>query len=377
MALTDFASLSNARKQVWSAMIWRAGRDTSFYLNASNGFLSSGTSDSGKPIHFVKELTESERGAKCIMHLTQDLGEDGVVDDEDLDGNEEAIAADDIEINLSQLRHAVKNRGQMSEQRTVIRFRAEARDKLGFWYSDRLDELFFLTGAGMAYSLKLDNAARAGTSQWPNLAFAGDVAAPTSNRIAYAGTATSTATLAASEKMTWNLLVKIKTIAMVRRIKPIKYQGRDTYCVVMSPEQARDLRMDSDYRTIVAQAGNRGDKNPLFTGAFAQVEGLALFEHNKVPTTKGLASGSKWGVGGLIEGAQAVLHGAQSLGFARIGNGAWVEGDKTDYENRVSVGYRMMFGMVKPQFKSIYDKSAGAATLQDFSTIVVRTAAAE
>src|SRR5690606_22470028 len=119
--------------------------------------------------------------------------------------------------------------------------------------------------------------------------------------------------IASSNKMSWGLLVKAKAFAVTKRIKPIRSGGKDYWCVVMSPQQARDLKLDTDYKTIVANGGDRGDKNPLFKGNFAMVDGLYLFEHNKVPTTYGLAS--KWGASNNVDGAQAMLFGAQALGY--------------------------------------------------------------
>lgn len=111
MAQTDFSTLTNAQKKVWSTETWNQGRDASFWF--SNGFVGKGTSDTGRPVHLVTELTEQERGATCIMQLVSDLQGDGVVDDMDLEGNEESLVNDDEEIHLSILRNAVKNKGEL------------------------------------------------------------------------------------------------------------------------------------------------------------------------------------------------------------------------------------------------------------------------
>lgn len=374
--LTDFAALTPLQKRVYSAKVWQAGRDQSFFMG-QNGFMSEGLSDSTKPIHYVNELTETERGARAVMPLVLDLQGDGVVDDNDLEGNEEALIADYLEINISQLRHAVKNRGKMSEQKTVIRFRATAKDKLAFWKAEKVDEILFLMASGVPFTKTLKGADRSVTSQLPTLAFAADVSAPSSGRVLYAGTATSTATLTASDKMTWTLLVKAKAMAVYKKLKPIKISGTSSFVVVMSPFQARDLKLDSDYKTITAQADKRGRDNALFTGAFVCIDGLYLYEHNKVYCTLGATSGNKWGSGGTVDGAQALLMGAQALGWARIGEPEWGESDNTDYQNRQGISYGMMVGAVKAKFKSQEDLSAGAPTTQDFSIISIYTAAAQ
>lgn len=370
MAQTDFAALTSQQKKVWSAYVFAAGRDASFFMG-TKGFMGTGNKDATKPVHLVTELTETERGAQCVMPLVQDLTGDGIVGDNQLEGNEEALSIDDLEIKIDLLRNGVKNKGRMSEQRTVIRFRAQAKDKLAYWKANKIDELLFLTASGVSYGTKLDGSTRTG-SQWTQLDFAADVTAPSTNRIVYAGSATSTATLTANDKMSWNLLVKTKAQAIRKRLKPIRIGGKDHYVVVMSPEQARDLKTDNDYKTAAANAGKRGDMNNLFTGAFCNVDGLILYEHTKVYNTLGLSSGSKWGAAHTIDGAQALLMGAQALGFARIGDASWGESDSTDYQNRAGVSYGCMIGMVKSNFKSIYDSNAS----EDFSLISIYTAAA-
>lgn len=370
MAATDFGALSEADKRVWSARIWKAGRDQNFWM--SNGFMSS---DMNSPIQRIDDLTETERGRECVMQLVADLQGDGVVGDNILEGAEEAMFNDSLVIKIDQIRHGVRSKGRMAEQATVIRFRTVGREKLGFWLADKIDELLFLTAAGVTYDKKLDGTTRA-ASQLPSLAFNADVTAPSSGRVIYAGAATSTATLTAADKMNWNLIVSAQAVAKRKRIKPIRSGGRDYYAMVISTEQARDLKSDSTYQTLVSKAGPRGDSNPLFKGALAVVDGVILYDHQKVYNTLGLASGSKWGAGGAVDGAQAMLMGAQALGFAKIGNADYNESDNTDYKNRPGMAIGTVIGMVKPRYKSLFDLSGGAPTTQDFGLLSIYTAAA-
>lgn len=368
---TDFGALTSQQKKIWSAITWQAGRDSSFFMG-TKGFMSEGLRDASKPIHYVNELTETDRGAKCVLTLVQDLTGDGVVDDNELEDKEEQITVDDIEIQLSQLRHAVKNKGKFSEQKTVLRFRSIAKDKLSYWMSAITDELIFLVASGVAFTKELDGSTRSASSELSQLQFAADVAAPTTNRKIYGGTATATDNLTTSDKMSWNLLVRAKAYAVRKRINPVRINGKPTYIVVMSAENARDLKMDNDYRTAVAQAAERGTKNELFTGSFANVDGLVLYEHNRAYNTLGATSGSKYGASKTVDGAQALLFGAQAVGYAKVKDPTWAESDNSDYENRTGIAYGCMFGMIKPQFQSIYDSN----TTEDFSILSIYTAAA-
>jgi len=369
MAATDFGALSAAQKRVWAADIWKAGRDQSFFF--ANGFIGKSDKDMNSVIQRVTQLSETERGLECVMQLVQDMVNDGVVGDNELDGNEEALVNDAQTIRIDQLRHGTKSKGAMAEQATVIRFREQSKDKLGFWLSDKLDELMFLTISGRAYTLKTSGETRT-NSQLPSLRFASDVAAPSSGRVIFAGSATSEATLTASDKFSWAVCVKAKQTAIRKKIRPIKSNGQNNWVLVITPEQERDLALDPTYQTIVRSAAKNGDQNPLFTGAIAKVHGLVIHSHNKVFNTLGLSSGSKWGSGSTIDGAQAMLLGAQAAGLATLGNMNFTESDKTDHGNRPGVGVGRKIGMLKPQFKSLTD----ASTRQDFGCIAIKTAAA-
>lgn len=254
---------------------------------------------------------------------------------------------------------------------TVIRFRATGKEKLTFWIADKIDELLFLTASGRAYTLKTDGSTRAG-SQLPSLSFGADVVAASTNRIVFAGSATSEATLTTSDKMSWSVIVNAKTKAQRKKLRPIREGGKEYFAIVISSEQRRDLVLDPTYQTIVRSAEKVGGTNPLFAGAIATVDGVTIHAHNKTFNTLGLSSGSKWGAASTVDGAQALLFGAQALGLAIMGNMFFEESDKTDYKNRPGIGVGRKIGMLKPQFKSIPDGN----TREDFGVISVKTAAA-
>lgn len=364
--LTDFGALSASRKKVWSTKLWMQFRDESFWM--SNGFI--GT-NGNTPIHRVEELSKTTRGLECVMQIVNDLEGDGVTGDSDLNGEEESMVNDAQVIKIDNLAHAVKSKGKMSEQATVIRFREQAKNKLGFWLPDKIDELMFLTAAGRSYTLKTDLSTR-GSSKLPSLTFAADVKAASTNRIKYAGSATSEATLTASDKMSWNVCVSAKTYARRQGIRPIRQGGKEYYAMVLSPEQRRDLVLDAEYKAALQGAAERGSKNPLFNNSMATVDGLILYEHRKVINTTGLASASKWGSGGTVEGAQATLFGAGAMGFTTLGGGEWLEGDQNDYGRKPAIGYEQMLGILKPQFMP----TASSTSREDYGTIAVKTAAA-
>lgn len=368
---TDFSALSTSQKKIWSTRVWITGRDATL-LFGKQGFMGTGTEDSTKPIHLVTDLTYTERGDRVIMPIVLDLQGDGVVADNELEGNEESLVNDDVEIKIDQLRNGVKSRGKLAEQKVVIRFRAQARDKLAYWLANRLEQLALLTLAGIAYTFTLTGGLRPAGSQLSQLQFAGDVSAPSTNRVMYPQAAyTTTANITASDTLNWDMLLRLKTMAIRKRLKPLRVGGKECFIVLLSPEQARDLKQSSDYKTIVSRADRSGPDNKLFTGAFAMIDGLILYDTALIPTTFDAASGSKYGSGGTVDGARAMLLGAQALAFAKIGDADWEESDNQDYKNKTGVSYGRFIGFRKPKFKTIYDNLSS----EDFGVIVLYTAA--
>ena len=371
MALTNFGALQSVQKLAWSKDLWRVARNNSFMMQ----FAGSGPNSM---IQRITELKKSEKGAQAIYQLVADLTGDGVMGDYTLEGNEEAILAYDQTIQIDQIRHANRLAGRMADQKSAISFRETSRDVLAYWLADRLDQLAFLTLAGIAYTQKPNGAVRpvlAAGLNLSNLAFAADVTAPSANRYKrwIAGTgvlgAPATASVVAADIPSYKMLVKLKAYAKDQYIRGIKGPGNtEFYQVFMCPAGIAALKQDADYLANLRNAGVRGDSNPLFDGAVANVDGLLIHEFRYVPNTVGLASASKWGAGGLVDGQKVLLCGAQALAFADLGNPGWDE-ETFDYKNQYGISTDKIIGFRKPKFMSPV-----TGTVEDFGVVVVDTA---
>lgn len=366
MALTNFNKLTTEQLTVWSRDTWRYARNMAFI----NKFLGS---DENSMIQRITELKKDEKGARAVITLVADLEGDGVAGDRTLEGNEEPIKSYDQVIRIDQLRHANRHEGRMADQKSVVNFRKNSRNVLAYWLADRMDQMAFLTLAGMSYSLKPNGATRTG-SDLVNLEFAADVTAPTSARAtrwsAASGLITSgaaTSGVTSADKITWQTLVDLKAYAKDQYIRGIKEAGgEETFHVFLTPKGMARLKMDSDYMANLRNAGPRDSKNPLFTGSTVKVDGLYLHEFRHVPNTLGAISGtSKWGAGNDVDGEAMLFCGAQALGMADIGDPYWVE-KGFDYENSQGISLGKIFGLLKPQFTSQYSGD----TKQDFGVIV-------
>lgn len=373
MATTNFGRLTTQQLQTWSRDIWQAARDWAFV----NNFIGDGET---AMIQRISELKETKQGARCVITLVPDIEGDGVVGDSQLEGNEAELKAADQVIQLDQLRNANVHEGRMADQRSVVRFREQSKNKLAYWLAQRIDQLAFLTLSGVNYNFTTNGGQRVG-SEFPFLAFAGDVTAPSSNRharwSASGGLTMSadTTQIAAADTPSWAMLVQAKAMAANNYIKPIRGDGGYAfYNVFMTPTGMARLKQDPAFLDAWKHAQERGNENPIFKGTSQGgakgilIDGLNILEYRQVYNTSGAASGSKWGSGGTIDGQRVLLCGAQALGFGDIGMPMWDEKD-FDYNNRPGISIAKIFGMKKPVFPAVH-----TGTLEDFGVLTIDTA---
>ena len=364
MALTNFGLLTSEQKTVWSMDTWRQARNMSFV----NRFLGKGPNSL---IQHITELKKTEKGARAVITLLADLQGDGIAGDRTLEGNEEAMQTYDQVIRIDQLRHANRHEGRMADQKSIVEFRGNSRDVLAYWLADRIDQLAFLSLSGVSYSKRNNGANRVG-SDLPYLEFAADVAAPSANRrLRWDGTnktlvaSASTSAVTATDTPSWNMFVQLKAYAKERYVRGVKEDGgEETFHAFLSPTAFAKLKADPDYNLNLRHSQQRDKNDALFTGSSVKIDGIYLHEFRHVYNTRGAASGSKWGSGGLVDGCQILFCGAQSLGMADIGAPEWVE-KGFDYENQQGISVGKILGFLKPKFGNIYE----SGSVEDFGVI--------
>lgn len=367
---TNFARLTDEQKTVWAMDTWHMARNQMF--------LSKFTGEGPNAmIQQISELKRDEKGARAVITLIHDLEGDGVAGDRTLEDNEEEVTSSDQVIQIDQLRHANRHEGRMADQRSVVNFRKESKDVLAYWLADRWDQMGFLTLGGISYSLRPNGATRVG-SDLPFLSFAADVAAPSTRRFgrwdSVAGTVVvggGSNTVVVADKLSWHALVRTRAFMKDEYIRGIKGDGGpdDTYHVFVTPQGMATLKLDADYLASARQALQRGTGNPLWAGGIPTIDGMVVHEFRHVPNTSGVASGSKYGAAGTVEGQQVLFCGAQAAGFADIGNPIWVE-KFFDYDNQPGIACGKIAGLLKPRFRSIYANN----TIQDFGVFSLYTA---
>ena len=368
MANTNFAALMDNEQIIHSREFWQEARNKSFFMAFA------GNSENSM-IQRVTELTDRKgTGNKASITLVNDSVGDGTVGDDTLKGNEEALRSDEFTIRFDQWRHAHKNFGRMSDQKSVVQFRRVAKSSLSRTAARVMDELIALTAAGVAYDFNNNGTVRTG-SKLPQLEFASDVTAPTSRRhfrwIKSSGTlaAADTSSVTAADVPTWNMMVDLKAKAVNEYLPPLRTEGGiEMYNVFMTPDGIAALKKDPDFIAAFRDAQQRGDGNALFKGTAhggkkgIYIDGLNILEYRNV------FHSSTWGAGANVRGQRVMLCGAQALAMADIGNAYWNE-EEEDYGNIQAVAIGKMFGFRKPRLLSTHSN-----TTEDFSILCVDTA---
>lgn len=317
-------------------------------------------------IHRKTELNKAA-GDKVTFGLRTQLTGDGVTENETLEGNEEALTTYSDAVLINELSHAVRvrNKGTIDQKRVPFNLRDEGKSGLRDWYAKRMSVSFFNQVCGYTPETR---------TKYTGL---NAVLAPTSGRRVICE-ASSTA----DEDLDSNDLISLKWLDYAKElaqtadngggpIRPVMIGGDEKYVVYLHPYQVVDLRTDATTAGNwfdIQKAGIQGgqiSKNPIYTGALGEYNGMVLRQAFDVMPGVNSSTGAS-----ISTVRRAVLLGAQAcaLGFAE-GNDAdtfsWVE-ELFDYERELGVSAQTMFGMKKTVFNG-----------QDFGVITISSYAAK
>lgn len=349
MAVTSFATGDALAVKLWSKKIAvEALKQTWVYKFMGK--------DDNSVIQIFDD-TSKNPGDRIRIPLRRLLSADGVQGDSTLEGAEERITYFNDDVFINQLRHAVREGGRFSRQLVPFDVREHARLSLQDWWADRIDTWFFNQICG--------NAAQTDTRYTGNqTAVASDA-----DHTIFAGGATTDASLSnsASYKFTLTLLdvavEKAKSLAVP--IRPVMIGGEEKYVAFLHHTQVTDLRTVTttgqwlDIQKAAMQGGNVS-KNPIYTGALGEYNGVILHASNR---NAGFSAGAALAAN---NGRIAAFCGAQACAMA-FGRGhgperyEWVE-DYFDYENQFGVAAGCIAGLKKTIFNG-----------SDFATITMRT----
>ena len=276
---------------------------------------------------------------------------------------------------IDQGRSGTNSGGRMTRKRTLHDLREVARARESEWWARNFDELHFMYISGSRGS----NSDFIFPSDYSG--FAGNpFTAPDDEHLMYAGSATSRASMTAADKFTLKLVDRLKTRATMMgggtqqtpQIQPIRINGADHYCIVMSPWSEFDLRTDTSVGQWLdiqkAAAGAEGRKNPIFQGALGMYNDVILHSH------KAAIRFDDYGAGQDVEASRALFMGMQAAvcAFGSAGGGLrfdWHE-ETDDRGNQLIISTHSIFGIKKCTYNI-------DGTPKDFGVIAADVAAAD
>lgn len=243
--------------KVWAKKVWHEGVKDSYFDKFT-------AMDGSNVVHQNKDLT-NVKGDSVVFGLMMNLSGAGVEGNRAiLAGNEEALNIYDFTVNTQLVRNAV-SRFEADDQKTQYDMLKEIKGALKQWLSDWLDNKLIA---------KL-------TTTMPN---------PTET--VYASAANTVSSTTANDKLTTALISRARRKAMMHapKVQPIKVDGMDKYIMLVSPWAAKDLKDDAKWLAAQQNANVRGSKNPIFTGALGEYDGVILYEYERVSLSNGGAS---------------------------------------------------------------------------------------
>lgn len=315
-----------------------------------------------------KTELESDAGDRISFDLSIQLRGAPVRGDNRAKGTEESLKFYTDEVIIDQIRHPVSAGGKMTRKRTAHDLRRIAKDRLAEYWSQYIDELYFIYMSGARginedYIEPTSFAGHAGNA----------IQAPDAFHIIYGGDATSKATIDATDTMSRLLIERATVKAKMMRatdpktanMVPVTVEGGKHYVVVMSPYQEYDLRNEVGERGWLevskAAAGAEGRKSPIFRGGSGMINDTVLHKHSSAVRF------SDYGAGGNVAAARALFMGRQAgvVAFGTAGGlrFTWKE-EMDDYGNEPSVVAGTIIGVKKTRFNG-----------RDFGVMALDTAA--
>lgn len=317
---------TNLVQKAWAKQLWREAERDNFFAKF--------TGEGQNNIIQMKTDLKKEAGDKITVPLVMRLTGAGVTGDNTLEGNEEALQIYDCTVTVDQIRHAVRLKGRMEEQKTALDLRRAAKDGLKLWMKEKVEN--------MIVTALTDD--------------------PTAEHTIYAGGKTSEGAIATTDVLTTALISQAARLARLStpKIRRVAVDGKEYYVMLVDPYQARDLKNDERWIAAQENCAERGSSNPIFTGMLGVWDGVILYDYEGlVRTATGAEVTSVKGTVGhaLLLGCQAGIKGvAQEAGW---------EEETFDYKNKVGFATGAILGVAKSVFNE-----------KDFATVQVITASA-
>lgn len=301
---------ANLVPKVWAKKVWHEGVKDSYFDKFT-------AMDGSNVVHQNKDLT-NVKGDSVVFGLMMNLTGSGVEGNrQKLSGSEDTLNIYDFTVQTQLVRNAV-SRFEADDQKSQYDMLKEIKVVLKQWLSDWLDNKLI---SKLSYN-------------------------PSNGEVLYASAAGTQSSITANDKLTTTIISRAKRKAMMHapKVQPIKVDGMDKYIMLVHPWAARDLKDDPKWLAAQQNANIRGSKNPIFTGALGEYDGVILHEYERVQTGNIGASSANV--------CQNLLLGKQAACFAVARPAKHIE-QTDDYGNIAGNGIAFYGAVEKTKFNGM------------------------
>ena len=296
--------------KVWAKKVWHEGVKDSYFDKFT-------AMDGSNVVHQNKDLT-NVKGDSVVFGLMMNLTGFGVEGNrQKLSGAEDTLNIYDFTVQTQLVRNAV-SRFEADDQKSQYDMLKEIKVVLKQWLSDWLDNKLI---SKLSYN-------------------------PSNGEVLYASAAGTQSSITANDKLTTTIISRAKRKAMMHapKVQPIKVDGMDKYIMLVHPWAARDLKDDPKWLAAQQNANIRGSKNPIFTGALGEYDGVILYEYERVLSSNIGASSANV--------CQNLLLGKQAACFAVARPAKHIE-QTDDYGNIAGNGISFYGAVEKTKFNGL------------------------
>lgn len=272
---TRFASGDALAAKVWSVALYKEAIKDIFFAKY--------TGPSANSIVQAKNELTKKKGEIVIFGLRMRMSGEGVNTDNDyLEGNEEEMTFHDFSVTLGERGNAVRAKSKLDLQRPALDLRTEFKAGLKDWLTEYIDKA---TVTALSTS-------------------------PSTNRVLYGGDATADSDIDSADTLSTTVISKAKRKARLAtpKIRPIMVDGEEHYLLLCHDYQTKSLKAETAWINAQRDAGIRGRKNPLFSGALGEWDSVVIKEYERIPTYNTWGTGAVTGARALLLGAQAGVH---------------------------------------------------------------------
>ena len=301
---------ANLVPKVWAKKVWHEGVKDSYFDKFT-------AMDGSNVVHQNKDLT-NVKGDSVVFGLMMNLTGSGVEGNrQKLAGSEDTLNIYDFTVQTQLVRNAV-SRFEADDQKSQYDMLKEIKVVLKQWLSDWLDNKLI---SRLSYN-------------------------PSNGEVLYVSAAGTQSSITANDKLTTTIISRAKRKAMMHapKVQPIKVDGMDKYIMLVHPWAARDLKDDPKWLAAQQNANVRGSKNPIFTGALGEYDGVILYEYERVQTGNIGASSANV--------CQNLLLGKQAACFAVARPAKHIE-QTDDYGNIAGNGIAFYGAVEKTKFNGM------------------------